>query len=165
MKAKRITQQEAAKEYGKTVQAISKQLKRHGLRADKAGKYDAEKVADAMKAGALLDKNKFAEQLASGAFPKGSLHEQRLVEQVRKLTAEADTAEFKLEQMRNEVISIADHRDRIQAIVNTCKRTIQIWVNTTAAEIGTPEIKQKLEQAQRKAFAAAEAEYDEQANG
>jgi len=82
-----------------------------------------------------------------------------------KLKLECDILRDRRDRDRSMYISVDDHRARIQAIVNTCKRTIQIWVSTTAAEIGTPEIKAKLEQAQRKAFAAAEAEYDEQANG
>jgi hypothetical protein len=160
MKRKKIRLTDAAELYGKTKAAMYRQLKRRGIAADKDGLYDEKAVSAAVHAGALEDKNAVQKLIDEGAFESGSMMEKKLVEQVRKLTAEADTAEFKLAQMRGDHIPKPQHRERLLAIVNACKRTIDVWVKTTAAEVGKPAFKKKLEEAQRKAYAATEAEYE-----
>ncbi len=145
---------EAAEIYGKTKQTLSRQLKRHGVRPDAKGLYDVAQVAAACKAGAAADKNAISAAIEAGVFEAGSIHEKKLIEQVRKLTAEADTAEFKLAQLRGEHIPVDVFKAELHSMGQAFRQSVDIWIQTTAAEIGSPDVKKKLKDAQKTAYAA-----------
>jgi len=154
---KKITLSDAARQYGKSKQAMSKQLNRHGVAPNKDGMYDCAKVAIAVMAGAASDKNATNAALSSGKIKAGSLIEQKLREQVRKLTADADTAEHHLARLRNEVIPLTEFEARRKEIGDAFFQAVDTWIKTTAAEVGDVAFKRKLEDARRKAFAAIQA--------
>ncbi len=79
-----------------------------------------------------------------------------------KLALECDILRDRRDRDRGDYIPKDEHRQRVMAIINACRHTVDNWIKTTAAQIGDPAIKRKLEDAQRKAYAATEAEYDAQ---
>jgi hypothetical protein len=76
-----------------------------------------------------------------------------------KLALECDILRDRRDRDRGDYISKEDSRARMLEVVNACRRTIDNWIKTTAAEIGDPAFKKRLEDAQRKAYAATEAEF------
>ncbi len=161
-----ITLNEAAEMLGKSVQAVMKQAARHGVKKLANGKYNTAKLMAAARNGAMMDKQRIAganprkKKPADDSENDADLLIQKLQQQVRKLTADADTAEHHLARLRGEVIPETEHRERVMAIVQACRQTIDSWIKTTAAEVGNSEIKRKLEDARRKAYAATEAEHE-----
>ncbi len=79
-----------------------------------------------------------------------------------KMALECDILRDRRDRDRGDYIPKTEHRERVMAIVNACRQTVDNWIKTTAAQIGDPVIKGKLEDARRKAYAATEAEYDAQ---
>jgi len=154
----RITIEEASERLGKTAPAVLKQLRRHGIRKGPRGDYDAAEVFRAAKLGAEMDRAQLVEE-SGGAGGGDSLMEQKLREQIRKLTADADTAEFRLAQLRGEHVALSEHRERVSAVARAFRQAVDIWIATTAAEVGRADIKAKLEDGRRKAYAAIETEW------
>ena len=162
----RTTLSEAAVVYGISAQGMQKKLRRHGVAPDARGTYDAARVAEAVREGALADKRGLAEAAAkAGGVEVGSIHGKKLIEQVRKLTADADTAEFRLGMLRGEHIPITEHRERVGRIVRVFRQAVDVWIATTAAECGDPVVKRRVEDARRKAFGAIAAEWEAAGGG
>ncbi len=160
MKTKKTTElltiTEAAEMLGKSRQGLSRTLKRHGVTPGTDGRFDAAKVFEAARAGAMMDKNALSQ---SGGAAEG-LQRQKVEQQIRLLTAQASRAAFELSRLRGRHVSMEEHRAEVLTICQWCRRTIDVWVKTTAAEFGDVTTKRKLEDAQRKAFAAIQSEFE-----
>ena len=148
MKVERKTLAEAARIVQRTTPHLHRTLKRCGVRPDKNKRYDMQKVLLAVKDGLAKDRA----ALASVEAEAGSLVEKRLIEQVRKLTAEADTFEFKLAEMRGDYVTREKWKADVKRISEAFRMAVNIWIQSTAAEIGDAVTKQRLEQGRALAF-------------
>ncbi len=151
-----ITITDAAAMFGKTRQAVSRTLKRAGIAPEADGMFDAVAVFSAVRDGAMADKN----ACADGGAGHG-LQARKLEAQIRNLEATAERAEIEIGRIKKTLIPRDVYLDDMKNIVWLCRRTIDVWVKTTANAVGSVEMKHKLEQAQRQAFAAVQAEYEE----
>lgn len=156
MRTERRTLTEAAGIVGKAKSNLLKTLKQHGLRPDKNMRYDMQKVLLAVKDGLVRDKN----ALANIDADPGSLIEKRLIEQVRKLTAEADTFEFKLAEMRGDYVTRAKWKADVGRIAEAFRAAVNIWIQSTAAEVGDAVTKGRLEHGRALAFQHIQGAFD-----
>lgn len=150
----RITIAEAARRLGKSSPAMRKQLQRHGVVPDSHGRYLAKAVFQAAATGAELDKAKVGEGLRPGTDP---LHRRKLLAQIALIESQGEKARIEVAKIRGELVSLDEHRASNLRITEACRRTIDIWIKTTAAEAGDVVTKRKLEDARRKAFNAIRA--------
>jgi hypothetical protein len=71
-----------------------------------------------------------------------------------KLLLECDILRDRRDRDRGDHIPLDQFRSELNAIAQAFRWSVDIWVKTTAAEIGNPDVKRKLEDARRKAYKA-----------
>ena len=157
---RRVTITEMAEHLGKSRQAVSAQARKRGIKRGKDGMYDSAALLRASAAGDQMDMRRLAGELPAEMKGGGKvdLLVQKTREQIRKLKADADTAEHHLARLRGEVMPAEEYRARCGAIAQAFRRGVDVWIKTTSAEVGDPEIKRRLEDARRKTYAAIRAE-------
>ncbi len=158
--AKTTTLTAAAAALGKTKQALSRTLKRHNIIPDANGRFDAAKVFEAAKTGALRDKAR----VASGTVQGDDIYRRKVEQQIRHLTIQADRADFELKKATGGYISKEDCHKRMLALATACRRTIDVWIKTTSNAVGSVAMKHKLEDARRQAFEVVQREFEEAQN-
>lgn len=98
-----ITASEGAKMTGKTVYAFSKQMRGHGVRKTKGGRYNAEKALGAAALGAALDKRNTEKQVAemeSRGVDPGNIVYQAKKAQLRKIILQGDILQTECDNLR-----------------------------------------------------------------
>lgn len=131
----RISKAELAKLAGKTRQAVSKQLERHGVRTGTDGKVSKVAALEAAAVGASLDKARAVEELEElEASGDGSLVAQSKKATLRRIILQGDLLEIERDKARGALIPLADHKAQLIEMQNVCMRLWDTWIEAIGSK-------------------------------
>lgn len=128
-----LTAAEYARKKGTTRQAVSRMVKRHGVRLDneRRAKLSVWRAADAI--GRMQDKNTLAARAAG--LPEGGVAAIGAKKKIRKMDLEIAMAEIELAKLRGEMIDRKEAERQMSDTVSLCLTLIDQVADNWAAEV------------------------------
>lgn len=139
-----MTAAEYARHKGVSRAAVSKMVKRHGIKLDQERRAPKSVWLAADAAGLALDKN--TESARAANSPEGSVANQAAKMKLKKLTLEAQLLEHELAEAQGRTVTKEEHRGRLQAMCGLCIRLIDAVASNWAAEVRDPSQFAKLQE-------------------
>ena len=137
-----LTAAEYAREKGATRQAVSRMVKRHGVKldADKRARLSVWRAADQL--GRMQDKNTLAARAAG--LPEGGLAATGAKKKLKKMDLEIEQLEMEIARVRGEMINRREAEQQMADTVSLCLTLIDQVAENWVAEVREHEAYGKL---------------------